>query len=229
MTKYFLSSLVGLVACGGSSVQAPPHPGEIKGPDPIVVMTTPPGLPGVAYINLTCNPAAIDCNGQPFTMSIAGDRDDYCRIDLAQGKLVVQKRNAHDPSQTISLRFDGYAVAATQRYALDDGSRRSVWLTEGLSLPTWTGPSCYNGSWSGAPSKHTVAVSAPDPSCGSPACSVQVADADPTGAFPRPLRFHVSCDSMCVSNDTDVCHARGVGGKAGSIEFDLTAVCDASR
>jgi hypothetical protein len=221
----FASFLVLLAAaCGGSTVQPPPNPNDIQGPGDLAGKNvTPPGTPGVAYINVHCEPKVVDCNGQPFDMHVVGDRLDSCRItpDTAApgtSKVSIQIKNKTDSSQSILVSFDGYT--GTGRYQLDDANRRRTSVSQSLSLPTW-GPenaTCTNGSWSSPPATATHQVGAPDPSCGAGRCEATVTERDPS-ASPRKLEVHVTCSELCVNNDDVVCRASG----GNFVEYDFVA------
>jgi hypothetical protein len=216
---FLASSALLLVAACGSKGPKPVNPDDVKGPGDLGgVPVTPPGIPGVSYINLSCQPATVDCNGQPFEMHVIGDKPGGCRITQAGG-VSIQINNKTDPSQYVTISLDGYQGSG--RYMLDDPQSRKLSISQSLSLKSW-GPenaTCTNGSWGHDPVvTGTHVVSAPDPSCGATQCQVQIDEDDPT-ASPRKIKGHVSCSETCVNNDNVVCHS--IGG--GSIEFDFVA------
>jgi hypothetical protein len=224
--SFFASSAVLLLAACGSTGPRPVDPRDVEGPGHLGGETvTPPGIPGVASIGLSCKPEKVDCNGYPFEMQIVGDEQKGCRVTPdanAPGteKVSVQITNKTDPSVNILLSFDGYNGSG--RYPLDHVNDRHVWVAKGLSVPSW-GPedaTCTSGSWSYEPTQSTHRAGAPDPSCGADACQVQVMERDPT-ASPRKLELHVSCDTMCVNNDDVTCTST----RGQYIEFDFNAEC----
>jgi hypothetical protein len=219
--------IVVAAGCGGSGPK-PADPRDVQGPDDLGGATvTPPNIPGVAYIDMRCEPKKVDCNGYPFGLHVVGDDLDTCRItpDAAKPgteKVSVQIDNKTDPSVGILVSFDGYT--GTGRYQLDDKHDRHVEVAKSLTVPSWEQPdgtTCYRGgSWTGPPTTSTHSVDAPVGTCG--ACEVQVTERNP-GVSPRVIELHVTCESMCVNNDDVVCRAPSPGPSF--IEFDYTAEC----
>lgn len=211
------SAILLVAACGGGP--KPVNPKDVQGPGDLGgVPVTPPGIPGVSYLNMSCQPAAVNCNGQPFEMHVIGDKLNLCRITPGGG-VTIQIGNKTDSSQNITISFDGYNGVGT--YHLDDAQARKLSISQSLSLKSWGPPdaSCSNGSWDYEPTvASTHSVSAPDPSCGATQCDVVIGEDDAT-AGPRRIKGRVTCQETCVNNDDVVCHA--IGG--GPIVFDFVA------
>jgi hypothetical protein len=217
---FLASSAVLLVAACGSKGPKPVNPNDVKGPGDLGgVDVTPPGIPGVSYIDMSCKPPVVNCNGQPFDMHVTGDKSRLCRITQGGG-VAIEIGNKTDPSQLIAISFDGYHGVGT--YTLTDAQTSKVAISQSLSLKSW-GPedaSCSNGSWDYEPlvaASHSVG--SPEPSCGATQCEVVIGADTGAGASPRTLKGRVTCAQMCVNNDDVVCEA----GAGGPIVFSFIA------
>ena len=195
--------------------------------------TTPENDPpeeefAVAEVDLHCERPTTDCNAiHDFEMKVIGDTTNSCRItpDTDAGaapdtsKVSLLLDNSADDTHRIGVSFDGYKGSGT--YQLDTPNIRHVWVNRGMELASWEGTSCTDGAWTGPPAGSSPAVSAPDPSCGSGACQVEVVEDDPS-ATPRRVTFKVRCESMCINNGDTVCTD---SSGSGPIEFAYTADC----
>lgn len=81
-------------------------------------------------------------------------------------------------------------------------------------------PECHDGARDGTSTDESGQSSAPD-TCGSSACTVDVADANPTAAYPKPLRFRIRCASTCKNGTHYVCTKTG----GGQIDFTVAGTC----
>lgn len=191
--------------------------------------TAPDEQAAVAEVDLHCERSVTDCNAiHDFDMHVMGDTTNSCRITPDTepaaapntSKVSVLLDNSADTTQRVGFSFDGYTGSGT--YQLDEPNIRHAWVQMGMDLPSWAGPSCTEGSWTGPAMGSTPAVSAPDPSCGAGPCEVEAVEDDPT-ATPRRVTFTVRCETMCVNNGDTVCVAAAGGSQP--IEFSYTATC----
>lgn len=166
----------------------------------------PPAAPGPANLTLSCSPPpGARCDDPGYQMVVLGDVVESCVTEANGTSIRLQIKSSNDPNNGILVAFDGYR--GPNRYTLDDPSARYVAVDDHVSLAQCEGPPRDNIG------KH---VTARDPNCGSPACTVDVRDATPDAPFPKSLTFHVSCASMCENNSDVTC---------GPVSFTTRADC----
>jgi hypothetical protein len=228
MTCLRVSIFAFLFACGGATVQPPPRPGDVHGPGPLNAAGTLPNLPGWAYFDLDCrrDPAMNEWDFPEYEMHVAGKVTE-CDVHRSNNTMVIRLKNASVPSEDITIQLAAIAAEASRRYPVG-----LITISDSLSLPSWQGPYNSSGSWTGPAATASHAAGAPD-TCGSGACTIQVDDADPAAPYPKELRFHVSCSTMCVNgtqsggHDGVVCYQHGAGpSNPASIEEEFTGTCN---
>ena len=181
------SFLAALAACTGKS-----------DPDSAAPSDTP-----ALNLALSCVPASPACDNPGFDMAVLGDIVESCETQVTSIRL--QLKSSDDTHDLVVVAFDGYHGPDT--YSLDTPGTRFVSVDVSVQFPQ-----CEGG-----PIEVGKRVSAADPNCGSPACTVDVGDASPTAAFPKPLTFAVRCESLCENGSDVTC--------AGPIAFTVDAEC----
>ncbi len=125
-------------------------------------------------------------------MAVLGDRA-TCAIQSGGTSVRLELESTNDVHDAILVAFDGFHGADT--YVLDIPSRRFLSVDDHVSLAQCAGAAIDVGK----------RVSAADPNCGSPACTVRVSDAAPAAPFPKTLTFTVHCVSVCENGNDVVC------------------------
>jgi len=196
MKHIFLGLAVFAASCGSKPV---PAPTGVSDP-----ATTPhPVVEGAANLALSCSSAHPTCESPAFQMAVLGDVV-ACETQ-AGGSIRLQLKSSNDANDMLVVAFDGYHGPDT--YSLDTPNSRFISVDDHVNLPQCTGGPINVGK----------RVTAADPNCGSPACTVQVGDAAPAAAFPKSLTFTVHCTSLCQNGSDVVC--------PGPIDFTTRADC----
>jgi hypothetical protein len=128
-------------------------------------------------------------------MVVLGDVVESCLTESNGASIRLQLRSSNDPRDGILVAFDGYHGAGS--YSLNDPDARFINVDDHVAFP----------QCGGGPIDAGKRVRAADPGCGSPACTVEVADATPDRAFPKPLTFTVHCASVCENGSDVTCGA----------------------
>lgn len=170
-------AVLGLVSC-----RAPVVPAGGSAPTP--------GTPGAANLAFTCRPPRPTCENPGYTIAVLGDRVAKCELQAAGTALRLTLESSNQPGNSVVVALDGYHGQGS--YSLDDPASRYLAVDDGVDF-----------AGCGGTIQVGKRVTAADPNCGSPACSVRVDDASPGAAFPKPLVFTVSCASLC-ENGSDV-------------------------
>ena len=116
----------------------------------------------------------------------------------------LQLKSSNDPRDGILVVFNGYHGPDT--YTLNEPNTRFVEVDDNVDVATCSGPNNVGKR-----------VTAADPNCGSPACTVRVGDASPDAGFPKPLTFTVHCTSLCENGSDVTCQ--------GPFDFIARATC----
>ncbi|GMU59663.1 MAG: hypothetical protein AMXMBFR34_14260 [Myxococcaceae bacterium] len=151
-----------------------------------------PTGPGPANLAFSCTQAKVGCDPAGFSMAVRGDLA-QCEV-MGPGSLRIELKSSNDEHASILVAFEGYHGPG--RYVLDDPARRFIHVNDDVA-------------WAGCDGMTNVnkKVTAGDPNCPSPACTVVVSEATPDAGFPRPLTFAVHCDSLCENGGTATCQA----------------------
>lgn len=188
-----------MISCGGSTPPASPLP-EGSGSPPVRSQ-----VPGAANLAFACRPASPSCENPGFAVEVLGDQVESCEAQSGGTSLRLQVKSSNDPHDGILVAFDGYHGPDT--YSLDTPGVRFLNVDDAVSFAQCAGPAINVGK----------RVNAADRNCGSPACTVQVTDATPGAAFPKPLTFVVHCASLCENGGDVTC--------AGPFDFTVHADC----
>ena len=186
------------VSCGGT-----PAPSPTSVPEGATTTRAP--VPGAANLALACRAATPRCDNPGFDMSVLGDRVESCEALSGGTSIRLQLKSSDDPNDGVIVAFDGYHGAGT--YSLDEPNTRFFSVDDHVSV----------AQCEGGPIDVGKRVTAADPNCGSPACTVEVSDATPDAPFPKPLTFTVHCTSVCQNGSDVTC--------AGPIDFVTHADC----
>lgn len=174
-------------------------PGE--GEDTDLPITNPPA----PDLILQCLPPDPTCDNPGFDMAVLGDVVDLCETQSNGTSIRFELVSSDDPNDRITVAFDGYQGPGS--YALDEPGVRYLAIDDSVSFAQCEGEPIDVGK----------RVGAADPSCGSPACTVEVADEAPAAPFPKPLTFTVECASVCENSSDVTC--------PGPIDFAVRADC----
>lgn len=161
-----------------------------------------PTGPGPANLAFSCVQPKVGCDPTGYSIAVLGDVP-RCEV-MGPGSLRVELSSSNDPAGKIVIAFDGYGGPG--RYVLNDPARKVLRVSDGV---TWNG--CDG------PAQVGKVVTAGDPNCPSPACTVQVSDDTPDAPFPRPLSFSVRCESLCENGAAATCQ--------GPFEFITRVTC----
>lgn len=151
-----------------------------------------PTVPGPANLAFSCTQQKVGCDPSGYSMAVLGDRA-TCEV-MGPGSLRLELTSSNDPSDGIIVAFEGYHGPG--RYVLNDPARNVLRVRDGVAWAGCAGPTTVNKQ-----------VTAGDPACASPACTVQVSEATPGAPFPRTLTFDVHCDNLCENGGGGTCAA----------------------
>lgn len=149
-----------------------------------------PTAPGPANLAFTCVQPRVGCDPTGYAMTVLGDVP-RCEV-MGPGSLRLELSSSNASNDKILIAFEGYSGPG--RYVLNDPARKFLTVSDGV---TWNG--CDG------PAQVSKVVTAGDPNCPSPACTVQVSEDTPDAPFPRPLTFSVHCESLCENGAAAIC------------------------